>query len=308
MATRELISSQLKSFNRTYRLVIYRTSTPASGADFFVSKVATPGGQTTNGIVITDLRVKFNIRRDLSKHPNACDIEISNLAPATRAALEQKPLFVEFYAGYAGVNRLLFTGDVVFAQSEQKDASWLTMLQIADGSRIAQYARVNRSYAKTTTYKAVIKDMLKSMGQEMPANLAASRELDAQFGSSVATLGTAGDELTRILAPFGYEWSFQNNKIQILKDADSRQDILQVNEDMGMIGTPAFGQPKKSGKLPQMTVEMLLYPELLPGGKIEIKSVAIHSGKPTLFSLKSVKHDGDIDGHEWFTKCEIEPL
>ncbi len=306
--TREIALEQLKSFNRTVRLVVYRTSTPAAGADFFVDKIATPGGQSANGIVITDLQVKFNVKRDLSKHPHSCDVEITNLAEATRSALEQKPLSIELYAGYSGVNRLLFAGDVIFARSKQEGPNWTTMLQVADGSRATKHARVKRSYGANTSVKTVIRDVLKSMGQDMPANLVSSRDLDAQFANGVVALGPARDELTRLLAPYGYSWSFQNNKVQILHDTESRTDVLQINEDMGMIGTPAFGQPSKSGKLPHMTIEMLLFPELRPGGRILLQSVAVHGGKPTMFKLKSVKHDGDNEGSEWFTKAEIQPL
>lgn len=295
--------SQLRRFKRNVRLVVQRTSSPSAGEDFFVQKL--DAERTTNGVEITDLRVKFSIERDLSKHPNSCDIEVYNLAQTTRAAVETKPLLVELAAGHDGVSRLLSTGDVLFAMSKQEGPEWVTMLQLGDGARATARARAKpRSYGKNTTVKQVLRDIAKSMGQGLPKNIEASADLDAQFANSISLSGYARDEMTKILAPYGYNWSIQNGRLQILRDETARTDMLEISERTGMIGTPSFGDPPKSGKPPHVTVKMLLYPELVPGGRIQLTSRA----KSGTFKLVKVKHTGDTHGDEWFTEVEIQPL
>lgn len=303
MPTRDEAIALLRHFKRSSKLTMYRTSTPAAGEDFFVQKLGGPDGLTTNGVEIEKLRVKFNINRDLSKHPNRCDIEITNLAPLSRAAMETKPLFVEFAAGHADFNKLLITGDVLYAMSEQKGPNWLTTLQVGDNARAFAGARLTKTYKRGTPLKTIVRDVVRRLGQDLPANLAASTELDVQIATSQVLDGDAHVELTRLLAPYGYDWSFQNGRLQVLKFAESRNDVLPVSEQTGMIGTPEFGQATKTGKPPTMTVLHLLYPEVLPGGLIELTS----SARSGLFKVVSVRHSGDTHGDEWFTEMEIKP-
>lgn len=302
----DTIVSEIRRLNRTASLVVYRSSIPASGQDYFIQRLGGPGGQTTtNGIRITDLRMQFSVHRDLSKHPNRCDVKITNLAEQSRTAVETHPLSVDFSAGYDGVNRLLFAGDVVFAMSKEDGPNWITMLQVGDTSRAIAHARVSpRTYPAGTSVKTILRDIAKSMGQPLPSEIANSRILDAQSGVGTVVSGPSRNELTRLLAPYGFDWSFQNGRLQVLRDEDSTNVILPIGEKYGMIGTPEFGQPKKNGKPPTMTVKNLLYPELSPGGQVDVESRSV-KGR---FKVVKVTHTGDTHGDQWFSEIEIKPL
>ncbi len=303
MATLNDLQSRIRKFRRQGRLVVFRSSTPTVGADFFVQRLAGPGGET-NGIEITGLKFTFAIERDLSKHPNRCDINIVNLAPKTRAAMETDPLTVDLSAGHDGVNRFLFVGDVLHAYSKQSGADVVTTLQVGDAARAYRGSRVNRSYKRGTTVKTILRDAAKSMGQVLPSNIEASAELDAQVASGTSLTGATRDEITRILSPYGYTWSTQSGRIQILRDSDSRNDVFIIDEASGMLDSPDYKKPPKSGKAPNMNLRMLLYPELVPGGKVDVQSLAIRG----LFKIVKVKHSGDTEGDEWFTDLELKPL
>lgn len=303
MAFNQETIDRVRALKRNARLVVFRTTTPANGEDFFVQRLGGPGGET-NGIVITDLRMKFSVERDLKKHPNKCEIEIYNLAPTTRAALETEPLEVEFSAGHDGVNRLLFKGDLLHARSKQEGPNWVTRLQVSDGLRAFARARVNKSYRSGTPVKTILRDVARTMGQTLPREVEASTVLDAQIASGTVMSGASRDELERLLAPYGYDFSFQNGRLQVLRDEDSRNDTWPINESVGMIGTPEYGHARRKGKPPSMDVTSLLYPELLPGGKVEITSLAAKG----LFKLVKVKSHGDTHGDEWFTEAEVKPV
>jgi len=299
------ITARIRALNRTADLIVYRASTPSTGNDFFVQRQGGPDGKTTNGIQITNLRMEFTVHRDLSKHPNRSDVKIYNLAPVTRAAVETKPLSVDFTAGYDGVNRLVVAGDVLFAMSKQEGPNWVTMLQVGDGARAFGNARVTpRSYPGSTSVKSIVRDIAKSMGQTLPLNIEQSRTLNAQVPIGSVISGPAQIELSRLLAPYGFDWSFQNGRLQILRDTDVRTDVLPIGEKYGMLGTPEFGQPKKNGKPPTMTVKNLLYPELVPGGQVDLQTTTIRGR----FKVVKVKHNGDTHGDQWFTEIEIKPL
>lgn len=275
---------------------MWHTNVPADPDQYRVAKT------DPNGLEITNLRMQFEVQRDHNRHPNTCDVKIFNLNQSNRAEMEQLPLAVNLEAGHDGVSRLLFTGDVRFAMTELRGRDWLTLLQLGDASRIHSAARISRSYGPLTSVKTVLRDACASIGQELPKNIQVSQDLEDQFQTGTVVHGQLKDELTRLLAPYGYNWSFQNGRIQMLRDEETGNFEFPINEDTGMIGTPEFGSPPKSGKKPHMTVRMLLYPELTPGCRVRVQSKVVNG----LFRVNKVKHTGDTHEQDWFTEVEIK--
>lgn len=288
-------------FKRNLRLSVWHTAVPDDGEDF-----ETPRLSQEPHLRIDDMRVQFSIERSLTKTPNTCDVQIYNLAERSRVELEQKPIEVQLEAGYDGAYRLMYVGDLRFSMSEIKGAEWETLLQLGDGDRSHVGARVNRSYREGVRIRTVLIDIASSMGYRVPKSVLADPGLDQQFLTGVATYGAARDELERVLAPLGYTYSVQNKTLQILRDDDAREtDPIEISEQTGMIGTPEFGSPPRNGKKPpHVTVQMLLYPEIVPGDTVNLNS----RHKKGKFKVQRVKHNGDTHGKDWTTHLEILPL
>jgi len=286
-------------FGRTISLVLSRMSAVTDPTSF-TQRPLGPGEE----LALDDMRIKFKVQRDFSKHPNNCEIEVYNLAPQTRHDLEQKPLSVRLAAGYGGFNRLLFIGDVTFAQSEIDGTEWCTLLQLGDGSRTFAQSRVSAEYKRGTTYRTVLTSTAKSMGLTLPPALLKDAKLDTKFSTGHTAYGPAQEELTKLLAPFGYFWSMQNGVLRVLKGNETVSgESIVLSEENGMIGTPEFGSPPKSGKPPHVTVKLLLYPELAPGDKATLKSRA----KSGSYRIDKVEHSGDTHSSDWHTSVEIKP-
>lgn len=287
--------------NRSVKVTTFRENVPKKPTNFVVTR-------KPNTTEITDLRVQFKVTRTLTKHPNACDITITNLAESTRVDLETKPLLVELHAGYDGDLKLMYNGDLRFGMTKQEGVQWETLLQLGDGDCMHRWARVNKSYSAKTSVRTVLKDCAKSMGFQLPEHLAKDPKLDHTFETGKTSHGPSRDELTRLLSPFGYHYSIQNGVLRILRDDQTHSNsALILGKEQGMIGTPEFGSPPRSGKPPHMTVKFLLYPELTPGDRVELRSKV----KNGLFRLESVKHTGDTHGSgdtSWTTEVEIKPI
>ena len=164
---------------------------------------------------------------------------------------------------------------------------------------------MNKSYGNNTSVRQVLKDAAKSMGLSLPKHLDSDTTLDQVFKNGTLAYGPTRDMLTTYLAPYGYSWSIQNGQLRVLRDDRAHADTYkEINEEMGMIGSPEFGSPPKSGKPPHMTVNMLLYPELVPGDKVLLNSKV----KRGFFRVERVEHTGDTHGEDWTTQVEIKPL
>lgn len=287
-------------FKKIAKVTVWRDTIP-SAATSFVSKQLTPGQQ----LEITDLRIRFRVERTLTKAPNQADVYLYNMSADTRTDLGTKPLSVRLEAGYDDVARLLFVGDLHFGMSQQHPPDWETLLQVGDGDRVYNHARCNRSYKPGTTVRTILRDAAATMGLTLPKNLDADPALDAQVLKGHAAHGPTRDVLTKTLAAYGYHWSIQNGKLQILKDDEvSNINPRPIDQDHGMIGTPEFGSPPRSGKPPHMRVRMQLYPELTPGDLVKIDSIA----KKGVFRIEKVRHTGDTHSEEWMTEIEIQPF
>lgn len=294
----------MKLFDRVCRVTIRRTVESTTADRFFVTETA----QT----VITGLRVQFRIERHLNSEPNTCAVTITNLAPETRAELQLDGTVVSIAAGHDGVARHLFTGDVKRAPSVRDGADRHTQILLADGVRAYAQARAQRSYRAGTPVLTVLRDAASSMGLLLPKELESSSELRASFAAGYALEGATRDELTRLLAPFGYTWSIQDGKLQILRDdqvAPGAERLISSGPDgSGMIDVPTFAFPKatkkRGSRKPVLTVANLLYPELVPGCAIRVISEEVNGR----FKLDTVTHEGDTHGDGWTTTMEAKSL
>lgn len=257
---------------------------------------------TPNAITVTDLRVQASIEKTNGSEPNKCDVTLTNLSAGTRAELAKKPITVQIEAGYDGILYHLYTGDLRDARSDRKDSDWETKLQLGEADRVYRYAHVNRSFKKGTKAIDALHEVAKTMGLVIPADVAITADLQKQFAAGVSLFGPARDELTRLLAPYDYGWSIQNNRLQILKtDQPTADRAFVMDSSKGMIGSPEWGssEAKKPAKL---TVKSLLYPQLFPGAKMQLTAQNVKG----VFKIDKVTHTVDSHG-ECTTACEIKP-
>lgn len=259
-----------------------------------------------NGVEITRQRMKFKIEKTLEAEPNKCEITIVNLAEKSRNEFKTLPVRVRIEAGYDDTYRLLFVGDVRKGSgSTLEGTNWETRLLVGDGSRAYANARVSRSYKSGTAVTTVLRDAARSLGLELPRDIASAPALQAALATGETIHGWAADELTRLLAPYGYSWSIQGGRLQVLLDGAVREHTTrEISEATGMIGSPKMGTADKTGKPVPLTVTMKLYPEVTPGERIRLISRE-YTG---LYKVSTVKHEGDTGGTVWDTEIEVLPL
>ena len=298
-----------RAFKRIARVTIWRNSVAKNPTKFSSSHL-----NVGDALIITDLRIRFKITKGLTKAPNQCDLYLYNLSADSRAEMESLPLSVQLEAGYDNNPAVLFVGDVHYAQSEQKDADWETLLQIGDGDRQYVNARVNASFKKGSTIRQVLTSAATSIGYALPASLLSDPSLDRPFVTGTAVRGPARDVISQMLSPLGYRWSIQNGKLTVLKDdgtlntaTSSPASAVPIDQNHLMIGTPTFGSPPKSGHAPHINCRTLLNPEINAGQLVKLTSLT----KNGLFRVESVEIEGDTHGSgetSWTSMYELKPF
>ncbi len=266
--------------------------------------------------------MQFRIEKHLGREPNTCTITITNLAQDSRISFCRKPLHVRIDAGYIDTGaRQLFSGDLQFGHSTLKDQDWETKLQVGDGARAYANARTNRSFTAPVSFREVLAYAAGTMNLQLPPEIEQSPELAGALANGVSLHGPTRDILTRLLAPYGYHWSVQNSKLQIIRDDQIlANEAILVNASNGLIGSPERAPPEKvpaTGFIPvsanletnarnsgsEVTFNCLLYPEIVPGGTVRLESTDITG----TFKVIQVSHIGDTRGLEWQTEVKCVP-
>lgn len=286
-------------FNRTVKVTIVGQPVGfiASNPQFFET--------VGNAVEIEAMRVQFEVTKNLGKEPNKCLIKLYNLADHSRAEVERKPLKCFLYAGYDGNARLLFAGDVVRAYSQRDNTEIVTYLKVSDGLRAFAHARMNRSYKPPIQVRRVLQDAAKSMGLTLPPEVEQSAELKQALATGISTHGATRDVLTRLLAPYGYNWSIQQGRLQILKDEQLKPGQAHlINQSTGLVGIPSKEVPEKPKGKTEVKFETLLYPELEPGQLAHLESEFLNVDA----KMTDIKHDGDSVDGEYKTSVTGRPL
>lgn len=264
--------------------------------------------QLPNAVTIRDLRVAFHIEKNTGKRPNKASVTVTNMALTTRALFDKKPLIVQLAVGYDGEKNLtqLFSGDLRIADTVHEGPDVNTKFQMGEGDRAYTFGHVSRSFAGGSKVLDVVKGITDSIGLELPPSIAAARDLQTEYTGGSTIHGPFERELTSALTPIGMSWSIQDgNRLVILKDTQVREnEAVLIEEGKGMIGSPAFGTPKKLGENPMLKVKTLINPLIKAGGKIVVRSRDING----TFRVERLTNTGDTRGPNWYTEIAAKQL
>lgn len=292
-------------FGRVWKVSLFR-----SNGDAITPR--TPGGgidlnplafDHATAIEITELDIACSITKKLVKNPNTCELTIYNLAESTRAFIKERPLTVKIEAGHDAVLRHVFLGDIRFASSELTDATtWETTIHLKDGGRAFANGFLSKAYAKNTPVRTLLKDAAAAMGLTLPSNLDDVSNFNARIPRGHTVDADAEKELTRLLAPYGFGWSIQNGSLQVMRSDQVRDDNAYIVDEAtaGLIGSPQYSVPQKESKPTKLDFKTLLWPEMIPGVKVDMRTRAARG----LHKVIEVKHNFRTDGDQWETSCE----
>ena len=258
-----------------------------------------------NAVVIKDLRVAFSIEKHLKSDPNTCNVTIYNLNSVSRALFQTKPLHVTLDVGYGGNLTRIFTGDLRWGVSKLESPDWVTTLELADGDRAINYARVKATLPAGATRLTALETAAKAAGLKIPKNLKEAKELLQSYVNGISLTGSATRAMTAILNPKGMDWSIQDSSLQVLKKREVRTDqAIEINERNGMIESPEMSPPGKSQGGARLTVKTLMDSRLKPGVQVILDSLTIKGQ----FKADRIVHEGDTHGVVWNTTVEAIPL
>lgn len=249
------------------------------------------------------LRVQFNIDKEMTENgAGKCEVKIFNPSKEHLAEFEsdtgEKLLTV--YAGYDGINKMLFTGKVLFAITEQSGPDIIVTCQMVPGQKAltGTYLKVENATTDGQILQAVL-NSLRTAGGVVKGHISSAvmAALDAGKHSGFSDIGTTAKFLNLITKRHKLRWAIHNNELNIYSAGEyEAPEMIQVDAESGMIGIPSKTQTN------QYKVRTLLNGDIVPGRRIRVES-KVHPLKGDLKVIK-VTHVGDTLEGDWYSDAE----
>lgn len=248
-------------------------------------------GKGGSGIKISELRIRFDIKKSSDENPNTAKIEIYNLNPEHQNQLLKEWADIQLLAGYQGAERLIFSGQIRTATPKIQGTDRIITIESGDGDREILRGFVNKTLTKGCTANQVVAACQSSMFGVPNAH---KDDLETVYARGRVLSGRASDVLTKQTKQDGAQWSIQDGQMLLLKGDNVRPNaVWLINQSTGMLGSP---EPTQDG----VKVTTLLNPAYLIGGVAKIDSEIYQGG----VRIESIAHSGDTHSSEWSSSLE----
>lgn len=276
-----------------------------------------------NGLDLSQLRIKFSVKRSDVMTPNVADIRVYNLSKETALSIflnlnptPNKPNRgrVVLQAGYEQNFGVIFQGNIkqIILGNESATDTFVDIIA-GDGDRAYNFAIVNTTLSKGSTQTDQVKAAATATAKkgvtlghlgDLPGN---------QLPRGKVMYGNARNYLRDVAQNTNRSWSVQDEKITYVSNTSYLPgERVVLTSKTGLIGTP---QQTTDG----LNAKCLLNPLLKIGSRIEIADAIVADFKINLsipnspaniavpfsadgtYYVLVVEHTGDTRGIEWYS-------
>jgi hypothetical protein len=267
-----------------------------------------------NGLDLSNLHIKFSVKRSDTMTPNIADILVYNLSDETAAQIKKEFTKVVLQAGYESNYGVIFQGNIkqVIIGRESATDTFINIVA-GDGDRAYNFSVVTATIAPGCAMADQFSAAIGAMSQKgvnagfvegLPTN---------QLPRGKVMYGNAKNYMRNLALSSGTNWSIQDESVNFvpLKTYLPGEAVV-LTAKTGMIGTP---QQTNEG----VNVKCLLNPKIRISGRVQIDNASIAAFKINLATPNSpaniapplngdgyyyvlvVEHQGDNRGVEWYT-------
>jgi hypothetical protein len=263
---------------------------------------------------LSNLRIKFAVKRSDTMTPNCADIRVYNLDLKTAAFIKKEFTNVVLQAGYLGNYGVIFSGNIkqVIIGRESATDTFVDIIA-GDGDRAYNFAIVNTTLAKGSSQSDHLNVAVNSMASHGVNSGYVGALPAAKLPRGKVMYGNSKDYIRGIADSSGFGWSIQDEKVNFVKQSTYLPGTMVIlTSKTGMIGTP---QQTNEG----VNCKTLLNPFLKIAGRIKIDNRSVERYKINLsvpnspanipapltadgvYYILVVEHQGDTRGTEWYS-------
>jgi len=291
--------------------------------DQFGRKISLIVLNQSNGLELSQFRIRFNVEQSDVQTPNVLSAQIYNLKPETAAKIGKEFNRVILQAGYEdGAFGVIFDGSIKQTRTgkENNVNSYVDILA-ADGDKVYNQSIISATLAAGATQKDVATAITKSFAEQ---GLSVSSDASGVIGGvnpnalarGKVMFGMSRDYMRDWSQKNGFRWSIQNGQLVLVPVAGYREgEAVVLNSQTGLIGIP---EATEGG----VKVRCLLNPKIRIGALLQINSsditttnisdpatihytpaFAANVTKDGYYRVLVCEYSGDSRGQEWY--CDI---
>jgi hypothetical protein len=271
-------------------------------------------GADLEGLDLSQLRIKFTVKRSDTMTPNVADIRVYNLEEKTALRIRKEFTRVILQAGYESNFGVIFQGNIkqVIIGRESATDTFIDIVA-GDGDRAYNFAVVNATLAAGSTQADQVGAAIASMAPKGVGEGYIGDMPPEKLPRGKVMYGNARNYLRDVAQSTDKSWSIQDEKVTFVpKKSYLPGERVILTSKTGMIGTP---QQTNEG----VNVKCLLNPNIKIGGRVQIDNASIQRYKINLsvpnspanipapltadgvYYVLVAEHTGDTRGVDWYT-------
>lgn len=265
--------------------------------------VINPGDDTDKQI-----KVEFEIDRNLSSEANTGSLKIWNLGEGLRQAIGKELDTVTIEAGYIpsdgeGNFGIIGKFNITDAQHDRDETDIITSIKGGDGDKALRKATLSKTWPAGTKGETVVRDLYAEM-QKHDIAWGELKGLDRlpTFVRPHSMCGTCAREMDHLGRSGKSYWSIQSGVLEIVPGDGVIGQMLHISPESGLIGSPSVTDNGAS-------FNVMLNPELAPGRPIFLSSpTLLTSSGEGVYRLGTVKFSGDNRDGDFLAACQAEEI
>jgi hypothetical protein len=279
-------------------------------------------GRDLTGLDLSNLRIKFAVKRSETQTPNTADIRVYNLSlqDAVRVRDEFKQVVLE--AGYESNYGVIFKGNItqVIIGRESGTDTFIDIIA-GDGDKAYNFSIVRETIAAGASQTDQVRSAIKAMNKNGVTQGHIPELGGVKLPRGKVMFGNAKNYLSNSAETTENYWSIQDEKVTFVgKKAYLPGEAVVITAATGMVGSP---QQTNDG----VNVKTLLNPKIVTMGRVQLDNDTIQQQKLNLEQIAAqggdnkkigellpralntdgiyyvaiLEHIGDTRGTEWYS-------
>ncbi len=260
--------------------------------------------QISPDINISELKIRFEIKKDIEPNKNNCRIDIYNLSEFTKNRIPtDKSSLIRVQAGYTNNGGLveIGQGNISNIRHYSSRPDIITTIHCKDGFNATRGNLISLSFKENTPLYSIIDKITNELG--LPVRFA-DYDKNVKLKGGFSFLGSLNDCMDILSQRFKFTWSIQDNQLQIVKkDNGTGRQIVFLSSSSGLLSEPEEVILERDALETNDLFEVtsLLQPQMQVGDLVAIESKSLRGN----YLVKRLTHTGDTRGVEWYTKMQV---
>ncbi len=275
----------------------------------FGRKISVQIGSKESGIDVSELRIKFDITKNIMGAPDICKLQIFNLNRDSQNKVQNEFDTVIVNAGYKDGIGQLFQGQIRNVFRVRDGVNMITEVYAGDGDQSYKRSVSSFTVADNATVESIINIIIQDMSRVELGVIDIVEGANKIRGKSFS--GASRDILTQLGKDYNFNWSIQNGLLNCV-DANSvlPREAIVLNNRTGMIGAPTItargvnvSSLLNSNIAPHALIKIESQTDAVKFGNLFLADVPETLGAGT-YKVGSVNYVGDTHGQEWYSHTE----